>query len=169
LPAGTSDWIHERADPRQSACENLRGIVSIGAPFPGPFGGRRSISAPASTWQHRVVADIAQIVRHPVDHFIGSEAVLDTLTADVLKTSEIEGERLDAVLVRSSLARRLGMDIGALKPVDRNVEGIVEMMLDVTRQYGQPLNAGRLFSWHASLFPTGRSAVCTKSGQGTGV
>jgi Fic family protein len=87
------------------------------------------------------------------------EAVLQTLTADVLQSSEIEGERLDAEQVRSSIARRLGMDIGALKPADRNVEGVVEMMLDATRHYDQPLTAGRLFAWHASLFPTGRSGM----------
>src|ERR1035437_6777815 len=62
------------------------------------------------------------------------EAVLQTLTADVLKTSDIEGEKLDAEQVRSSIARRLGMDIGALKPTDRDVEGVVEMMLDATRR-----------------------------------
>src|SRR6266478_4460390 len=87
------------------------------------------------------------------------EAVLQTLTSDVLKTSEIEGEKLDAEQVRSSIARRLGMDIGGLQPADRNVEGIVEMMLDATRHYDQPLTAERLFAWHASLFPTGRSGM----------
>jgi Fic family protein len=87
------------------------------------------------------------------------EAVLNTLTADVLKSSEIEGENLDAGQVRSSIARRLGMDIGALKAVDRHVEGVVEMMLDATRHYDQPLTAKRLFDWHASLFPTGRSGM----------
>src|SRR5258708_14126913 len=87
------------------------------------------------------------------------EAVLQTLTTDVLKSSEIEGEKLDAEQVRSSIARRLGMDIGALKPADRNVEGVVEMMLDATRHYDQPLTADRLFAWHASLFPTGHSGI----------
>ena len=87
------------------------------------------------------------------------EAVLQTLTEDVLKTSEIEGERFDMLQVRSSIARRLGMDIGALKPADRNVEGVVEMMLDSTRHYQQPLSADRLLAWHASLFPTGRSGM----------
>ena len=87
------------------------------------------------------------------------EAVLKTLTEDVLKSSEIEGERLDAGQVRSSIARRLGMDIGGLKPVDRNVEGVVEMMLDATRHYEKPLTEERLFAWHASLFPTGRSGM----------
>jgi Fic family protein len=94
------------------------------------------------------------------------EAVLQTLTADVLKSSEIEGEELDAEQVRSSIARRLGMDIGALKSADRNVEGVVEMMLDATRHYEQPLTADRLFAWHASLFPTGRSGM-TKIRAGT--
>jgi Fic family protein len=89
------------------------------------------------------------------------EAVLETLTSDVVKSSEIEGERLDAELVRSSIARRLGMDIGALKPVDRNVEGVVEMTLDATRHYDEPLTTGRLFAWHASLFPAGRSGMTT--------
>lgn len=87
------------------------------------------------------------------------EAVLQTLTADVIKSSEIEGEKLDAEQVRSSIARRLGMDIGALKPADRNVEGVVEMMLDATRRYNEPLTSDRLFAWHASLFPTGRSGM----------
>jgi len=87
------------------------------------------------------------------------EAVLKTLTDDVLKTSEIEGEMLDAGQVRSSIARRLGIDIGALKAADRNVEGVVEMMLDATRRYREPLTKDRLFSWHASLFPAGRSGM----------
>jgi len=87
------------------------------------------------------------------------EAVLQTLTSDVLQSSEIEGERLDADQVRSSIARRLGVDIGGLNPSDRNVEGIVEMMLDATGHFDQPLTAERLFAWHASLFPTGRSGM----------
>ncbi len=87
------------------------------------------------------------------------EAVLETLTKDVLKTSEIEGEKLDAEQVRSSVARRLGLDIGGLKPADRNVEGIVEMMLDATGHYDRPLTDERLFGWHAALFPTGRSGM----------
>ena len=87
------------------------------------------------------------------------EAVLETLTKDVLKTSEIEGEKLDAEQVRSSVARRLGLDIGGLKPADRNVEGVVEMMLDATGHYDRPLTDERLFGWHAALFPTGRSGI----------
>jgi Fic family protein len=89
------------------------------------------------------------------------EAELRTLTADVLKSSEIEGEHLDTEQVRSSIARRLGIDIGALKPADRHVDGIVEMMLDATRRYDQPLTEKRLIDWHASLFPTGHSGMTT--------
>jgi Fic family protein len=87
------------------------------------------------------------------------EAVLRTLTQDVLKTSEIEGEHLDPDQVRSSLARRLGMNIGGLKPADRHVDGVVEMMLDATQRYDQPLSDERIFGWHAALFPTGRSGM----------
>jgi Fic family protein len=87
------------------------------------------------------------------------EAWLQTLTQDVIKTSEIEGERLDTHQVRSSIARRLGMDIGALAPVDRHVEGIVEVMLDATQNCAKPLTVKRLYSWHGALFPTGRSGM----------
>src|SRR5450755_5138049 len=124
---------------------------------------------PRFDWNRERLAEPLAAVRHRQGRLIGhmealgfnlrQEAVLQTLTADVLKSSEIEGEKLDAEQVRRSVARRLGMDIGALKPADRNVEGIVEMMLDATRQYDQPLTAKRLFSWHASLFPTGRSGM----------
>lgn len=88
-----------------------------------------------------------------------SEAQLHTLTEDVVKTSEIEGEHLEADQVRSSIARQLGMDIAGLVPSDRNVDGIVEMMLDATGNYGDPLTDERLFAWHASLFPTGRRGM----------
>lgn len=87
------------------------------------------------------------------------EALLGTLTADVVKSSEIEGERLSEELVRSSIARRLGMDIGGLEKVDRDVEGVVEMMLDAARRYDEPLSTERLFGWHASLFSAGRSGM----------
>ncbi len=87
------------------------------------------------------------------------EAVLATLTEDVLKSSEIEGEILDKDQVRSSIARRLGMDAGALPPADRNVEGVVEMMLDATQKFKDKLTPERLFGWHAALFPTGRSGM----------
>ena len=88
-----------------------------------------------------------------------TEATLQTLTQDVVKSSEIEGEILNRDQVRSSIAWRLGMETGALAPVDRNVEGVVEMMLDATQNYSAPLTASRLFSWHASLFPTGYSGM----------
>lgn len=88
-----------------------------------------------------------------------NEAHLHTLTEDVLKSSEIEGEKLETDQVRSSIARRLGLDIGGLVPADRDVEGIVEMMLDATNNYKEPLTQERLFAWHASLFPTGRSGM----------
>jgi Fic family protein len=90
---------------------------------------------------------------------VREEAVLRTLTEDVLKSSEIEGEKLDADQVRSSVARRLGIDIGGLQPADRHVEGVVEMMLDATQHYDQPLTTERLYGWDASLFPTGRSGM----------
>jgi len=87
------------------------------------------------------------------------QASLSALTEDVVKTSEIEGERLDVQSVRSSIARRLGVDIGALAPVDRHVEGVVEMVLDATANCQAPVTRARLFSWHASLFPTGFSGL----------
>lgn len=87
------------------------------------------------------------------------QASLVTLTDDVLKTSEIEGEKLDLASVRSSIARRLGLDIGALAPVDRHVDGVVDMVLDATTCSGEPLTAERLCGWHAALFPTGYSGL----------
>ncbi len=87
------------------------------------------------------------------------EALLQTLTEDVIKSSDIEGEKLDSAQVRSSIARRLGMDVAGLVPADRNVEGVVDMMLDATQKYNSPLTAKRLFDWHAALFPTGRSGM----------
>lgn len=87
------------------------------------------------------------------------EASLAVLTDDVLKSSEIEGEHLNVASVRSSIARRLGVDIGSLAPVDRHVEGVVEMVLDATSNSAQPLTVERLFAWHAALFPTGYSGL----------
>lgn len=86
-------------------------------------------------------------------------ATLRVLTDDVIKTSEIEGETLQPESVRSSIARRLGVDIGALALADRHVDGVVDMVLDATQQYAQPLTAQRLWSWHAALFPTGYSGL----------
>ena len=87
------------------------------------------------------------------------QASLVALTEDVVKTSAIEGEPLDVGSVRSSIARRLGVDIGALAPVDRHVEGVVEMVLDAISHSAEPLTAERLFGWHAALFPTGYSGM----------
>ncbi len=87
------------------------------------------------------------------------EAVLETLTEDIVRTSEIEGELLNPQEVRSSVARRLGMDISGLPEASRDVEGIVEMMLDATQKYKEPLSKDRLCGWHAALFPTGRSGM----------
>lgn len=87
------------------------------------------------------------------------EAMLDTLTIDVVKSNEIEGEILNPDQVRSSIARQLGMDISGLIPSDRNVDGVVEMMLDATQNYDQALTKKRLLSWHAALFPTGRKGM----------
>jgi Fic family protein len=88
-----------------------------------------------------------------------NEALLDTLTQDVLKTSEIEGELLNHDQVRSSIARKLGMDIASSVQSDRNIDGLVEMMLDATQNCFKPLTKSRLFDWHAALFPSGRSGM----------
>jgi Fic family protein len=124
---------------------------------------------PAFHWQAEILATSLANVRHRQGRLIGrmealglklrAEAVLQTLTEDVIKTSDIEGEQLDKEQVRSSIARRLGMDIAGLVPAERHVEGVVEMMLDATQNYQLPLTAPRLFAWHASLFPTGRSGI----------
>lgn len=122
---------------------------------------------PEFLWDHKALTDPLASVRHRQGRLVGrmerlgfslrSEAVLQTLTQEVTKSSEIEGEKLDMGQVRSSLARRLGMDIGALKPAD--VEGVVEMILDATQKFDRPLTEERLFGWHAALFPTGRSGI----------
>ena len=88
-----------------------------------------------------------------------TEAHLRTLTQDVVQSSDIEGEKLDSEQVRSSIARHLGMNIAGSIPADRHVEGVVEMMLDATGNYTKPLTEDRLFGWHVSLFPTGRSGM----------
>jgi Fic family protein len=124
---------------------------------------------PELTWNQAKLAGLLAEVRHLQGRLMGrmdalgfdlqAAATLQTLTQDVVKTSEIEGEKLDAEQVRSSIARRLGVDIGAALKIDRNVEGMVEVMLDATRQYRMPLTEDRLFGWHAALFPTGRSGM----------
>lgn len=124
---------------------------------------------PNLRWSDEHLAQPLAAVRHRQGRLIGhmealgfplrEEAVLQALTEDVVKSSEIEGEVLDKEQVRSSVARRLGMDISGLVPADRNVEGVVEMMLDATQDYAAPLTAERLHNWHAALFPTGRSGM----------
>ncbi len=126
---------------------------------------------PAFTWDRAGLADLLAEVRHQQGRLLGrmeslgftlrEEATLQTLTQDVVKSSEIEGEHLDTEQVRSSIARRLGIDIGGLTPSNRHVDGIVEILLDATRHYERPLTAERLFAWHAALFPTGRSGLTT--------
>lgn len=88
-----------------------------------------------------------------------NEALLGTLTLDILKSSEIEGEILNPEQVRSSLARRLGMDVSGLIPSDRDVEGVVEMMLNATQHFNELLTKDRLFAWHSAMFPSGRSGM----------
>jgi len=87
------------------------------------------------------------------------QASLSALTEDVVKTSEIEGEHLNVESVRSSIARRFGVDIGALAPADRHVEGVVELVLDATVNCQSPVTRERLFGWHAALFPTGYTGI----------
>ncbi len=124
---------------------------------------------PHFTWAEDRFISLLIEVRHKQGKLLGQmealgfnlqkEASLQTLTLDVVKSSEIEGEFLDAAQVRSSIARRLGFDIAGVVPVDRNVEGVVEMMLDATQNFKTPLTAERMFGWHAALFPTGRSGM----------
>jgi Fic family protein len=115
------------------------------------------LAAPLSTARHLQGRLVGRM--EALGFRVREEAVLSTLTEDVVKSSEIEGEKLDAGQVRSSVARRLGFDISGLQPADRHVDGVVEMMLDATQHYDQPLTEERFFGWHASLFPTGRSGM----------
>ncbi|MGZ3921589.1 MAG: Fic family protein [Bacteroidia bacterium] len=124
---------------------------------------------PNFTWDHETLLPVLSTVRHKQGRLKGymealgftlrSETSLQTLTQDVLKSSEIEGELLDREQVRSSIARKLGMDVAGLVPADRHVDGVVEMMLDATRNYKKPLSNERLFAWHSALFPGGRSGM----------
>lgn len=124
---------------------------------------------PNFTWDADALASKLVDVRHRQGRLLGRmeglgfefklEASLSTLTNDVVKSSAIEGENLNPEEVRSSIARRLGIDIAGIIPASRNVEGIVEMMLDATQMYSKPLSKDRLFGWHAALFPTGRSGM----------
>lgn len=124
---------------------------------------------PELTWNDKQIGVILGKVRHLQGKVFGQmgalgfsvkeETVLSTLTLDVLKSSEIEGEILNYEQVRSSIARRLGLEYAGIVHVDRNVEGVVEMMLDATQNYYKPLDQERIFGWHAALFPSGWSGI----------
>lgn len=124
---------------------------------------------PKFSWDHQRLAPLLTKAHHEQGRLLGkmqalgfelrNEAWLRSLTEEVVKSSEIEGETLDTDMVRSSIARRLGMNIAGLIPADRNVEGVVEMTLDATRNYSAPLTNTRLLAWHATLFPGGRSGL----------
>lgn len=124
---------------------------------------------PNFTWKTENIINLLSEARNLQGRLIGkmeslgfdlrNEALLDTLTLDILKSSEIEGEILNPDQVRSSIARKLGMEIAGSVESDRNVDGIVEMMLDATQNCFKSLTKNRLFDWHAALFPTGRSGM----------
>lgn len=124
---------------------------------------------PDLTWDSVSLAATLAIVRHNQGRLLGkmdalgfevqAEASLTVLTSEVVKSSAIEGEVLNPDEVRSSIGRRLGLDVAGLPKAGRDVEGVVEMMLDATRNFEAPLTKKRLFDWHASLFPTGRSGM----------
>lgn len=124
---------------------------------------------PNLTWRNDALEEQLGAVRHRQGRLIGrmeslglglrQEAHLRTLTEDVTKSSAIEGEHLDQKQVRSSIARKLGMDIVGLTPSDRNVDGVVEMLVDATTSFDKSLTKKRLFTWHSALFPTGRSGL----------
>lgn len=124
---------------------------------------------PKLTWDRQALAEQLAAVRYRQGRLIGrmealgfslrEEAMLQALTQEVIKSSEIEGEVLDREQVRSSLARRLGIEIAGTVPADRNVEGVVEMMLDATQHSESPLTDQRLFGWQAALFPSGRTGI----------
>ncbi|MCD4833645.1 MAG: Fic family protein [Bacteroidales bacterium] len=124
---------------------------------------------PNFTWSNQALISLLSQVRHLQGKMIGkmeslgfelqSEAVLETLTLDIIKSTEIEGQILNPEQVRSSLARRLGMDISGLVYSDRDVDGMVDMMMDATQYFDKPLSSERLFGWHSALFPSGRSGM----------
>ncbi len=126
---------------------------------------------PHFTWQDEQLSALLSDVRYVQGRLAGrmdmlgfsaqQEASFQTLTQDVLKTSEIEGEILPLDEVRSSIARRLNIDIGGLIPTDRSVDGVVDMLLDATQEYDKPLREDRLFGWQTALFPDGRSGSYT--------
>lgn len=124
---------------------------------------------PIFKWNSEKLLPLLSYVRNRQGKLIGkmgalgfelqNEANLEILTLEIIKSTEIEGEILDRGQVRSSIARRLGLDISGLIYSERNVDGIVDLMLDATKNYDKELNKARLFTWHASLFPTGQSGM----------
>jgi Fic family protein len=124
---------------------------------------------PKFEWNDAKLLPLLADIRHKQGFLLGrmqglgfrlrNEANLSTLTADVIKSSEIEGEKLDPEQVRSSIARRLGLEFAGTATPSRNVEGVVEMMLNATQEYDSPMTKKRLFGWHAALFPTGHSGI----------
>ena len=124
---------------------------------------------PKLTWDREVLSCLLADVRHKQGRLLGRmgalgfdlrrEASLVVLTSDVVKSSAIEGEALNPEEVRSSIARRLGLDVAGVSRTGRDVEGIVEMMLNATGKFDEPLTDSRLFAWHAALFPTGHSGM----------
>lgn len=124
---------------------------------------------PKFRWDQEALGAALTHIRHRQGRLLGrmeslgfslqKEAELETLTLDVLKSSEIEGEILPADQVRSSIARRLGLETGGTVAAERDVEGVVEMMLDATQNFDKPLSDERLFAWHSALFPTSRSGT----------
>ena len=119
------------------------------------------------TWDDRKISVLLAQVRNLQGRLLGKmtslgfgyqeEATLENITLDILKSSEIEGEKLNRQQVRSSVARRLGLEVAGLVNSARNIDGIVEMMLDATQRYENSLTEERIFGWHAALFPTGYS------------
>ena len=129
----------------------------------------QNVDWPNFTWDNDRLLSTLSKVRNLQGRIIGkmesigfnlrNEAILETLTLDVIKSTEIEGEILNPDQVRSSIAKRLGLDIGAHDNSDRNIDGIVDLIMDATKNCNKPISADRLFGWHAALFPAGRSGL----------
>ncbi|MBK7478462.1 MAG: Fic family protein [Bacteroidales bacterium] len=130
-------YIHEREDWTDFTWDNEKVMIKLGE---------------ARNQQGRLLGRMESL-----GFDLQNEAVLNTLTLDVIKSLEIEGELLEIQQVRSSIARKLGIDIAGAVESERHVDGIVEMMLDATQKYDMPLTKNRLFGWHAALFPSGWS------------
>ncbi|MBK8873194.1 MAG: Fic family protein [Bacteroidetes bacterium] len=129
----------------------------------------QDIDWPNFYWDNDALFELLSVVSRQQGRLLGtmeslgwslqSEAMLQSMTTEIIKSNEIEGEVLDHDQVRSSIARRLGLEIAGLIPADRNVDGVVEVMLDATQKFKGQLTKQRLFGWHAALFPSGRSGM----------